>query len=402
VPHLGVVSVALAGSHSTQGVGSLIALGFERTSQRFGFGANAQLASAEFAQIGLLPGESVPRLMSQVFASLALGAHGGTLSFLTARQEFRDKEPVAIASLRYGADLRGIGYLSLSALRTLRGERDTLLGLNFTRPLGSTRSTSFDINSQASGTSAEAQIQQSLPAGTGMGYRVRANAGQVGGFYGDVAYQNDVGRYEIEAAQLQERKVARAGVTGGLAFLDGHTFASREIDGSFAVARVGEEAGVRIYRDNQVVAQTDAAGYAILPGLRAYQENVISIEQADLPLDVAIDAMQMAAVPHYRSGVLVKFPVVRAHGAVLKVVQEDGTALPAGALVALAGNDEPAPVGMQGEVYVTRLGSQNHLRATWTGFAGGAGHACEFDAPFVSSDDPLPHLGPFICKAVRP
>jgi outer membrane usher protein len=62
----------------------------------------------------------------------------------------------------------------------------------------------------------------------------------------------------------------------------------------------------------------------------------------------------------------------------------------------MTGRDEPAPVGMQGEVYLTQLGNQNHLRATWKN------HACEFDAPFAPSDDPLPHLGPFTCKAVRP
>jgi outer membrane usher protein len=396
VPHLGVLSVALAGSHSARGAGTLIALGFERTARRFGFGANAQLASAAFAQIGLLPGESVPRSMGQVFANLALGPHAGTLSFLAARQDFRDKESVEIANLRYGVDVRGIGYISLSALRTLSGNRDTLLGLSFNRSLGATRNTSFNMTSQAAGTSADAQLQQSLPAGTGMGYRVRASAGELGGFYGDLAYQNDVGRYEIEAAQLQGATVGRAGISGGVAFLDRHAFPSREIDGSFAIAQVGDEANVRIYRDNQLVAHTDEDGYAILPGLRAYQDNLIRIEQADLPLDIEMDAMQIEAVPHYRSGVLVKFPVERAYGAVLKVVQENGTALPAGAMVTLPGRDQPAPVGMQGEVYVTRLGKQNHLRATWKN------HACEFDAPFAPSDDPLPHLGPFTCKAGRP
>jgi outer membrane usher protein len=64
--------------------------------------------------------------------------------------------------------------------------------------------------------------------------------------------------------------------------------------------------------------------------------------------------------------------------------------------VSVVGGGKPAPVGMNGEVYVTRLGGQNHLRATWKG------HACEFDTPFAPGDDPLPHLGPFTCKASAP
>src|SRR5207244_1800446 len=90
-----------------------------------------------------------------------------------------------------------------------------------------------------------------------------------------------------------------------------HAFASREIDSSFAVAQVGGEPNVRIYRDNKLVGHTDQDGYAILPGLRAYQDNVIRIEQADLPLDIEVDAMQIEAIPHYRSGVLLKFPVAQ-------------------------------------------------------------------------------------------
>ena len=392
---IGIVSAALAGSHSAQGAGYLMSLGFERTARRFGFGANAQLASAEFAQIGLVPGERVPRLMSQLFANVALGRRG-SLSFLGARQDFRDRPSIEIASVRYGVDLRGLGYVSCSALRTLQGQRDTLLGLNLTRSLGATRNTSANLSSQASGTSGEVQVQQSLPAGTGMGYRVRANAGQMSGVYGDLAYQNDVGTYQLEAEQLRGMMMARASVTGGLAMLGGHAFASREIDSSFAVAQVGGEPNVRIYRDNQLVGHTDEDGYAILPGLRAYQDNVIRIEQADLPLDIEVDAMQVEAIPHYRSGVLLKFPVARAYGAVLKVVQENGVPLPSGALVSATGGGEPAPVGMNGEVYVTRLGDQNHLRATWKE------HACEFDAAFTQGDDPLPHLGPFTCKASAP
>jgi outer membrane usher protein len=397
LPHVGVMSAALAGSHSEQGAGYLMSLGFERTARRFGFGANAQIASAAFAQLGLVRGESVPRLMSQLFANVALGRRAGSLSFLGTRQDFRDRPSVEIASVRYGVELRGFGYVSCSALRTLQGQRDTLLGLNFTRSLGATRNTSASVNSQASGATGQVQVQQSLPAGTGMGYRVRANAGEMNGVYGDFAYQNDVGTYELEAEQLQGSLVGRASITGGLAMLGGHAFASREIDNSFAVAQVGGEPNVRIYRDNQLVGHTDADGYAILPGLRPYQDNVIRIEQADLPLDIEVDAMQVEAIPHYRSGVLLKFPVERSYGAVLKVVQENGAPLPSGASVrALNGDGEPAPVGMNGEVYVTRLGDRNHLRATWKD------HACEFDARFAPSDDPLPHLGPFTCKVSAP
>jgi outer membrane usher protein len=47
-------------------------------------------------------------------------------------------------------------------------------------------------------------------------------------------------------------------------------------------------------------------------------------------------------------------------------------------------------------VYVVGLGPSNRLRASWLQ------QSCEFDVPFVASPDPLPDLGTFICKGVRP
>src|SRR6202011_174312 len=151
-----------------------------------------------------------------------------------------------------------------------------------------------------------------------------------------------------------------------------HVFASRRIDNSFAVAQVGSEPDVRLYRENQLVGQTDAHGYLLVPGLRAYEDNVIRVEQADLPLDVVVDAMQVQAVPYFRSGVILRFPVERPRGALLLVQMEDGEPLPAGALVQVNGHGEEFPSGLRGEVYATGLEDSNRLRASWSG------KSCEF------------------------
>ena len=159
---------------------------------------------------------------------------------------------------------------------------------------------------------------------------------------------------------------------------------------------MGDEADVRVYRDNQLVGRTNAEGYVILPGLRAYEENQIRIEQADLPLDVAVESLSMSAVPAFRSGMLLSFPIERSRGALLTVLLENGEPLPSLAVVAIVGQSDSFPSGMRGEVYISRLADQNRLRATWDG------RACEFDVAYTPSADPLPHLGPFECRAVTP
>ena len=184
-----------------------------------------------------------------------------------------------------------------------------------------------------------------------------------------------------------------------MAFLGGNTFLSRRITDSFAVVQVPGYSGVGVYADNQLVARTDANGSALLPRLRPYQKNTVRIEQADLPFDAKIDAVQLDAVPYLRSGLLLKFPVKRSRGALLTIVLENGEPLPAGAQVQIIGDDveenEVFPTGLRGEVYLTGLAVSNRLRVTWRE------QSCEFMLPFPESTDPLPDLGTYICTGVE-
>jgi outer membrane usher protein len=391
VRDLGAMSAAIATSHSGSGTGQLVSFGFERTAARFSLGVNAEFATEAFTRVGLFEGEVVPRLKSQLFANVALGKLG-SLSLLTARQQFRTGESTQLTSLRHSVDIHGFGYLNLTALRTSGADRDTYIGLSVSRALGYRTNGSISVTSQNDGVSAYAQMQKGLPAGTGLGYRVRALSGPADGAEGELAYQNDIGTYSLGARQIGEMTQTTASLSGGVAMMGAGVFASRRIDSSFAIAHVGDQPDVRVYRDNQLVGRTNADGYVILPGLRAYEDNQIRIEQADLPLDVAIESMNLKAVPAFRSGMLLDFPIERSRGALLTVLLENGEPLPSLAIVTLAGQTESFPTGLRGEVYISHLADQNRLRATWPG------GTCEFDAAYTPSADPLPRLGPFECR----
>jgi outer membrane usher protein len=99
-------------------------------------------------------------------------------------------------------------------------------------------------------------------------------------------------------------------------------------------------------------------------------------------------------VPAFRSGMLLDYPIERSRGALLTVMLENGEPLPSLAIVQIAGQEETFPTGLHGEVYVSQMADQNRFRATWPG------GACEFDAAYTPSADPIPRLGPFECRAV--
>src|SRR3989449_4388834 len=114
------------------------------------------------------------------------------------------------------------------------------------------------------------------PLGDGYGYRVQRRNEDLLGSY---SLQTGVGTYVLEASRPKEGPgAARVGITGGIGVVGGHAFFSRALTDSFGVVRVADYSNVRVLQDNQVVAQTDGQGYAVLPRLRAYDRNQRSEE----------------------------------------------------------------------------------------------------------------------------
>ena len=388
----GIVSAAAAGSHADWGNGESLTVGLDHTGHPWSFGANVQYASVGFTQVGLPSGVALPRLRSQVYTSFSFG-RAGNLSASHLRQEFRTGMSVEISTLRHGVALGRLGYLTLAVSRARSVTQDTAVALSLIRSFDNQTSGSVSAVSDAGATSAELDVQRNLPAGRGLGYRVSANTQDGGNVDGTALYQNDVGTYELEAGRAGGAALARISASGALAFFDGQGFITRRIDDSFAVVEVGSMSGVRIYRENQLVGTTDSHGALFVPGLRAYDSNSILAEQADLPLDVNFDTLQVRAIPYYHSGVVVKLSAVETHGALLTVLMDDGSPIPTGAMVELAGQTEPFPAGFGGEVYVTGLAAESQMVATWPG------HRCQFIVHRPAGSDPLPRLGPFTCRS---
>jgi outer membrane usher protein len=399
LPAAGVLSGSFAASHSDRGVGGLLELGFQRQGRYVSFGANTQLASQRFEKLGLEPEALAPRQISQMFVNLATTDYGSFRANYT-QQAFRDRTGNKILSAGYSRKVGRQGNLTASVTRLLSGDAKTTFNLSFSLSLGNRTNASINTSAQPGREQAVLQVSRSVPAGSGLGYRLAAGVGDSDRRAAEVSAQNGIGAYNLAVDQFQGQAAFRGSASGGVAFLGGSAFLSRRITDSFAVVQVPDYSGVGIYADNQLVARTNANGSALLPRLRPYQINTVRIEQADLPLDAQIDAVQLDAVPYFRSGLLLKFPVKRSRGALLTVVLENGEPLPAGALAQIIGDNVEEngvfPAGMGGELFLTGLTASNRLRVTWLE------QSCEFMLPFPESTEPLPHLGTYICTGVEP
>jgi outer membrane usher protein len=395
----GIASAGIAASRSDAGTGALVLLGFQRQARPLSYGFNSRWTSSRFRQSGFDGELRAPRRITSASASYQLG-RSGSVALALAVQEFAEEPRGAALSATYTIGAGRLGTLSISGIRSSGPAAGNAIFATLSMPLSSDTSLSINHamesgrNGAAAISSTTAMVQRSLPAGNGYGYRVLGR--DDGNVEAGLSLQNDVGTYIIEGAQAGGVSSGRLEVMGGTGWMEGHVFLSRRITDSFAIVRVPDYPNVRVLQENQVVAATDANGYALLPRLRPYERNRIAVEQSDLPLDAVIDRLALEAVPYHRSGVYLEFPIRRARSATLKILLEDGSPVPAGATARLDGSSDSFPVAQEGATFLTDLSQANRLVVSWQQ------QTCSIEFDFTPGDDPLPELGAFVCIGMRP
>lgn len=141
---------------------------------------------------------------------------------------------------------------------------------------------------------------------------------------------------------------------------------------------------------------TNADGVALVSNLSAYNTNPLRLDASDLPVTAEIDAIEMNAVPAWRSAVRVRFPVRSGRAALLRIVLDDGQPAPAGAEIDLQGDAQVFYVARRGEAYLTGLQPSNRLRLRH----GEA--ACDIDVVLPEGKaDEIVRLGPLKCEGVK-
>jgi outer membrane usher protein len=172
-------------------------------------------------------------------------------------------------------------------------------------------------------------------------------------------------------------------------------FFTRRLDESFAVAQLKGYPGVGVGLGGNVATTTDAAGIAFIPYLSPYQNNQVRLNAQDLPISAQLDSLEQVVVPSWRSAVKVDFPVRGGRAALVKIHQENGEPVPAGAVVRIQGQTEEVYVGRRGEAFVTGLEAANDLRVSWRG------GECALRVVLPAANDDVLRLGPLTCRRSR-
>jgi len=398
LPAIGEFSAAAAGSNGDGGMGALGRIGFNHVDQWWSLGFSYLRATDDFVQLGAdRPSEQLLE-QAQASAGVSIGEYG-SLSLSYSSLEFGDDTDFRVTSLNYGLPISRRVFLDVFGLATESQDHEdpaVTIGFIMTVSLGERESATTQVSMQRHDIAAATEYRVDPPYGSGIGYRVAASHDALGERgAADFTWRTDFGNFGAAIAASDSDAAARLEASGGIAYAAATFFASRPIEDGFGVVSVPGYPDLAVYQDNQIVARTDADGIAVIPRLRAYEDNVVRIDSNDLPIGAALGSDAIHLVPRYRGATVGRLAVEEAHGASVRMVLPDGSAIPPGATISVDGHPDSAFSGYDGEVFVADARSGSKLEVTSKGLH------CVATLGDIPVGVELPNLGRTVCKAVE-
>ena len=381
---------SVAVSHAHGDLGFRAAASFERHARNVSIGILADYASAHYTAIGFSADRPPPRYTVQAFADMPF--HGGGIGANFLYRSLRGEDDETLAGIFGSWQLNPAMAVQVYVRHSIIGTHQTSAGAHLSVAFGGRRSASLSADREHGRSAAYLSYQDDPPPGPGDGFRVMAQLGE--GSVADASYVRNLSTASLTAQATYARGAAgvRLSARGALGYMEGRLFASRSLGESFATVRLEGYPGVHVFADNQPVGVTDGSGFLVVPGLRAFDRNTIRIEEGDLPLDVSLATGEVEVRPFAHAGIPLSFATRRERGVLMHVRLEDGSYLPAGALVRIEGAAETYVAVSGGEVYATNVNGAVRMRASW------GTRTCTFSASVPAGDDLQPRLDDLICR----
>ena len=382
---VGEVGALAALSGQGRFVGAAALMSYSYIGRAFNFQVGFRYQSLEYANLSLTPSSLPPpnalpagvpsssdRQRKDLLASIAKNfGKVVSLSLQYELTQWRDQGLTNRITLAANRSITRWMYAFATVNNTYSRawpvEYDTFVGLSFSPAdrvtAGVTRSDHWGGQSSGHGGTSQASLQQSLPLGPGVGYRLVASQGENALNEATAQYQGAYGRveadYQRQGYGANDQGHASLTATGGLILIGGSAYLTRPVQDSYALIRVPAVPGVHGMASNQVMGTTDSKGNLLIPTLLHYYGNRIGIDDRDIPLDHDIGATERIIAPPYRGGAVVTFPVRRVQSVSGTVVIDDqgATVLPTyGQFVVMVGQQQVvSPLDEAGNFYLENV-----------------------------------------------
>jgi outer membrane usher protein len=427
--HLAVVNIGAAASNSQGHTAGEVSVGIQRTGQRLSLGASAIFAVADFRDIAAMNGDPAPTRQITANAAYSMGQWG---SFGLAWAEvdraaatvpvsivgppafappsgpqppsgvatgntglrFLPAQTTRLLTASYSVQLFHRAYLYVDVSHDFARSGGDGASVGISMPLGHRSSVSasgaYQSGSPAYG---QVQAQQSVSSIGDVGYQGYLSGSGFNHEFAQVIYKSPWALFTAGVDHFDSETTGRLETQGALSFADNKLFASNTVYQSFAVVDTNGVGGIHVSYENRPDGVTDASGRLLVPDLRSWDVNRVSIDPADVPVDAELPYAERQVRPPDRSGVVVKFSIRRTNGALLVLVDETGQPVPVGSSATLEATGAEAPVGYDGETFVAGLQRQNRLLVQLP-----SDGRCVVTFGYSAIAGEIPKLGPLTCR----
>ncbi|KTR45707.1 pilin outer membrane usher protein SafC [Pantoea ananatis] len=297
---------------------------------------------------------------SMLQLSQTLGAAGG-LGLNVTRTDWRGgSRPDYGYGASWSASLYGASVsLSWQQSRTGTGCRDSLLSLWLSVPLGQSTSGSWSLTAPHQGAQAQEvalsgrAVKDQLDWSVRESYRPGSGAGPASGSL----HAGWAGTYGTAAAGYSygaSDRQADVSVAGGvIAHRHGVTFSQPLSD---TVALVSAPGAADVAVGGEAGVSTDWRGYTAVSGLADYQDNTVSLDPTTLSDDADVPQTDVRVVPAAGAVVMAAFRTRTGARALVTLQHPNGTPVPFGAQVSVAGQAGSAGLADgSGQAFLTGL-----------------------------------------------
>ncbi|MFU2315063.1 fimbria/pilus outer membrane usher protein [Rahnella sp. PCH160] len=299
----------------------------------------------------------------------------GTSMYVSAYQQnyWRDSNKEKNIALGMNTTLYGISYnLSYSYSRLGGGDNDQQIALNIRVPLSRWLPQSWATYNVTHDKEGETRQQIGL-SGTALddhrlSYSLQQSHTRQGGNDSsniNTSYRSSYGTLNAGYYYDNNSQQMSYGVAGGVvAHAHGVTL-SQPLGDSFALIDANGASGARV--QNLPGLRTDWRGYAVVPYLTSYTENRIVLDTTTLPDDVDVTNTSELVIPNKGAMVLAHFDAHIGARALIKLVRNDGTTVPFGAVAVSEDQSLENIVDDGGVLYLSgiKTGEQVGLHVKW-------------------------------------
>ncbi|WP_313614162.1 fimbria/pilus outer membrane usher protein [Agrobacterium sp.] len=339
---------------------------FARSQRAFGDYRDLASVAATRSKHATTPGmfnARPPRALDQISASTQLSFDKTSLNFSYTQLETFDDRKSRLLGLSATRQIGENGNIFITAYKDLedKGSYGIFAGLSWTFGNGISSSAGFSSNEEGYSVSADIAKPEHQTDGS-FGWRLRGSRGNSNVVSASGSYRGSLARVAAGVDQFNGSTQAFVQMDGSIALAGGDVFVGNRIDDAFAVVDAGAP-GVEISLENRPIGQTNRRGKILLPNLRSYDANTITLDPSNLPVDAHIERTKQTVIPTEGGGAVVDFKVkTGGRVALLTLKDENGEVVETGSTGTIDGNEENSfVVGYDGQAYLENVSDKHRL-----------------------------------------